>query len=119
MPSQDRFAPFQRFMRLMDQAKDAINRRDLVAVEVLERQVADMTSEMHTVLSAIGDRASMAEMESPMRQALEQVTLNQERLTTWIRETGAGLGSLQQGAVAVRHYGASVPLGSPVFDRRA
>ena len=54
-----------------------------------------------------------------MRQALERLTLNQTRLTAWLNETGAGLGQLQQGAIAVRSYGASVGLGLPLFEQHA
>jgi hypothetical protein len=120
MANNNPVAAFDRFSALMDHAKDTIDRRDLVSVEGLERQVANLTAELQRIVdAAAGDVSTMRGMESRMRQALEQVTLNQERLTAWIRETGVGLGSLQQGAVAVRRYGASVPLGSPVFDRRA
>jgi hypothetical protein len=118
MPSQDHLGPFHRFIELMDQAKDAIDRHDVVHVEALERQVSDMTDEMRTLFSAAGDPSTIAGMESPLHQALEQVTLNQKRLSAWIHETENELGKLQQGAVAVRRYGASVPLGSTVLEKR-
>jgi acyl transferase domain-containing protein len=120
MPNQNHVAAFERFMALMDQGKAAIERRDLVSVEALEQQVTDLTAELQRIVdAAAASPSTMTGMETPMRQALEQVTLNQKRLTAWIHETGAELGKLQQGAVAVRRYGASVPSGSTFLERRA
>ena len=123
MPNHDLFARYDRFLALMDQAEDAIERRDLASVGMLQQQVAALTSEMETLfLSAAKDssaRSSMADLELPMRQALERVTVNQVQLAGWLNETGAQLTKLKQGAVAVRSYAASVPLGAKLFERRA
>jgi hypothetical protein len=123
MLEHDRRGPFDRFLSLMDQAQDAIDRRDLASVGVLEREVAALTAEMQTaILSAAGDPSaspSVVDMESPMRQALERVMLNQMRLAGWLKETGVEMTRLQEGAVATRSYTAAVPLGPSLFEREA
>jgi hypothetical protein len=120
---QDRDAAYDRFMRLMDRAAEAIDRKDLDQVASLEEQVKSLTSEMETLfLSAVPDPSAPqapAELERLILQALERLTLNQTRLTAWLTETGSGLGRLQQGTVAVRRYGASVHSGLPLFEQQA
>ena len=123
MPNRDLFGRYDRFLTLMNQAEEAIGRRNLALVGSLQQQVGALTSEIETLFqSAAHDpsvRSSMADLELPMREALERLTLNQLRLTAWLNETGAGLGQLQQGAVAVRSYGAWVGSGLPLFEQQA
>jgi len=123
MSNRDLFARYDRLLILMNQAEDAIGRRDLALVGSLQQQVGAMTSEIETLFQLAAQdpsaRSSMADLEAPMRQALERLTLNQLRLTAWLNETGAGLGQLQQGAVAVRSYGASVRSDLPLFEQQA
>ena len=123
MSNRDLFARYDRLLILMNQAEDAIGRRDLALVGSLQQQVGAMTSEIETLFQLAAQdpsaRSSMADLELPMREALERLTLNQLRLTAWLNEIGAGLGQLQQGAVAVRIYGASVRSDLPLFEQQA
>ena len=92
-------------------------------VDSLKEQVESLTSEMESLFqSALADPSvpeATAKLKQLILQALEQLSLNQTRLTAWLNETGAGLGQLQQGTVAVRSYGASVRSGRPLFEQQA
>jgi hypothetical protein len=123
MPNQELCAAYDRFVMLMDRAADTIDRKALDQVGSLQEQVKSMTSEMETLFqSALADPSApkaMAKLKQLILQALERLTLNQTRLTAWLNETGAGLGQLQQGTVAVRSYGASVRSELPLFEQQA
>jgi hypothetical protein len=114
---------YNRFMKLMDRATSAIDRKDLDEAGLLEEQVGPLTSEMTTLLlSTTADSSTPeanAEMKRLLQQALDRVTQNQIQLAGWIAETGAELLKLQQGAVAVRGYQPSTPSSLPLFEQRA
>lgn len=116
------FSAYERFLSLMDFAEDAIERKDLEAIGSLDGQLARLTEEMESLFQAASSNSSVqdsATVEAPLRRALERLTLNQIRLAGWMSEIGAGLAQLQQGAVAVRSYGASVPTGLSLIERQA
>jgi hypothetical protein len=123
MPNQELYAACDRFGMLMERAADMIDRKALDQVDFLKEQVELLTSEMETLFqSALADPSvpeATAKLKQLILQALEQLSLNQTRLTAWLNETGAGLGQLQQGTVAVRSYGASVHSGLPFFEQQA
>jgi hypothetical protein len=123
MPNQELYAACDRFAMLMERAADIIDRKAFDQVVSLKEQLESLTSEMETLFqSALADPSSpkaMAELKQLILQALERLSLNQTRLTAWLHETGAGLGQLQQGTVAVRSYGASVRLDLPLFEQQA
>jgi len=123
MPNQDLCAAYDRFVTLMERAADTIDRKALDQVVSLKEQVESLTLEMETLFqSALADPLApdaTAKLKHLILQALERLTLNQTRLTAWLDETGAGLGQLQQGTVAVRRYGASVRSGLPHFEQQA
>ena len=114
---------YNRFMKLMDRATHAIDRKDLGEAGLLEEQVGPLTSEMTTLLlSTIADSSTPeanAEMKRLLQQALDRVTQNQIQLAGWIAETGAELLKLQQGAVAVRGYQPSTSSSLPLFEQQA
>jgi len=123
MPNQELCAAYDRFVMLMDRAADTIDRKALDQVGSLQEQAKSMTSEMEKLFqSALVDPSApdaTAKLKQLILQVLERLTLNQTRLTAWLNETGAGLGQLQQGTVAVRSYGASVRPGLPLFEQQA
>ena len=116
-------AAYDRFLVLMGQTTEAIERKDLNDVVFLQDQVALLTAEMETRFrEAMADpslQKDAASLEPPIRKALDRVTLNQIRLAGWLSDTGAELGRLQQGAAAVRDYAASAPPGAPLFEQEA
>jgi hypothetical protein len=120
MPTQELDAVYNRFMTLMDRATEAIDRKDLDEVGLLEKQVESLTSEMQAILlssiAASSTPEAVVELKRLLQQALNRVTQNQVRLAEWIAGTGAELLRLQQGAVAVRGYH---PLSLPLFEQRA
>lgn len=122
-PNQDLYAACDRFEMLMERAAEIIDRKALDQVDSLKEQVESLTSEMATVFqSALADPSApeaTVKLKQLILQVLERLTLNQTRLTAWLNETGAELGQLQQGAVAVRSYGASVRSGLPLFEQQA
>jgi len=122
-PNQDLYVACDRFEMLMERAADTIDRKALDQVDSLKEQVESLTSEMKTLFqSALADPLApeaTAQLKQLIPQALELLTLNQTRLTAWFHETGAGLGQLQQGTVAVRSYGASVRSELPLFEQQA
>ena len=123
MPNQELYATYDRFVMLMDRAAEAIDAKALDQVNAVKEQVESLTSEMESLFqSAFADTSTpevTAKLKQLILQALEQLSLNQTRLTAWLNETGAGLGQLQQGTVAVRSYGASVRSGRPLFEQQA
>jgi len=123
MPNQELYAACDRFVMLMERAADTIDRQALDQVDSLKEQVESLTSEMETLFqSALADPLApeaTAQLKQLILQALERLTANQTRLTAWLSETGAGLGQLQQGTVAVRSYGASIRSGNPLFEQQA
>jgi|SRR6185503_7931700 hypothetical protein len=123
MPMEELETLYNRFMKLMDRATNAIDRKDLGEAGLLEEQVGPLTSEMTTLLlSTIADSSTPeanAEMKRLLQQALDRVTQNQIQLAGWIAETGAELLKLQQGAVAVRGYQPSTPSSLPLFEQQA
>jgi len=116
-------AAYDRFLVLMGQTTEAIERKDLKEVELLQNQVTLLTGEMETCFrEAMADptlQKDAASLEPPIRTALDRVTLNQIRLAGWLSDTGAELGRLQQGAAAVRDYAASAPPGVRLFEQEA
>ena len=120
---QELVAAYNRFMKLMDRATEAIDRKDLGEAGLLEKQVESSTSEMKALLlSAIADSSTpeaIVELKRLLQQALDRVTQNQLRLAGWIAETGAEVGRLQQGAVAVRGYQPRSPSRLPLFEQQA
>jgi hypothetical protein len=116
-------ATYDRFLLLMGQTTEAIDRKDTNEVVFLQDQVALLTAEIETLFrEAVADptrQKDAASLEPPIRMALDLVTLNQIRLAGWLSDTGAELGRLQQGAVAVREYAASAPPGSLLFEQEA
>jgi chromosome condensin MukBEF MukE localization factor len=122
-PNQELYAACDRFVMLMERAADTIDRQALDQVDSLKGQVESLTSEMETLFqSALADSLApeaTAQLKQLILQALERLTLNQTRLTGWLNETGAELGQLQQGAVAVQSYGATVRSGLPLFEQQA
>jgi hypothetical protein len=123
MPNQELCAAYDRFVMLMDRAAEAIDAKALDQVDSLKEQVESLTSEMETLFqSALADPPApeaTAQLKQLILQALERLSSNQTRLTAWLHETGAGLGQLQQGTVAVRSYGASVRSELPLFEQQA
>ena len=122
-PNQELYAACDRFVKLMERAADTIDRQALDQVDSLKVQVDSLTSEMETLFqSALADPLApeaTAQLKQLILQALERLTVNQTRLTAWLSETGAGLGQLQQGALAVQSYGAPVRSGLPLFEQQA
>ena len=121
MPNQELCAAYDRFVMLMDRAAEAIDAKALDQVDSLKEQVESLTSEMGSLfLSAVASPSpqATAELKRLILQALERLTLNQTRLAAWLDETGAQLTRLQQGAVAVRSYGAPVRSGLPLFEQQ-
>jgi hypothetical protein len=116
-------ATYDRFLLLMGQTREAIERKDMNEVVLLQDQVALLIAEMDTHFrEAMADptlQKDAASLEAPIRTALDSVTLNQIRLAGWLSDTGAELGRLQQGAAAVREYAASAPPGAPLFEQEA
>jgi len=116
-------ATYDRFLLLMGQTTEAIERKDMNEIEFLQDRVALLTTEMETRFrEAMADptlQKDAASLEPPIRKALDRVTLNQIRLAGWLSDTGAELGRLQQGAAAVRDYAASAPPGAPLFEQEA
>jgi len=123
MPNQELYAACDRFVILMERAADIIDRKALDQVVSLKEQLESLTSEMKTLFqSALADPSpseATAKLKQLILQALERLTVNQTRLTAWLNETGAGLGQLQQGTLAVRSYGTSVRSGLPLFEQQA
>ena len=121
--NQELYEACDRFVMLMERAADTIDRQALDQVDSLKEQVESLTSEMETLFqSALADPLApeaTAQLKQLILQALERLTVNQTRLTAWLSETGAGLGQLQQGAVAVQSYGATVRSGNPLFEQQA
>jgi hypothetical protein len=122
-PNQELYAACDRFVMLMERAADTIDRQAVDQVDSLKEQVESLTSEMETLFqSALADPLApeaTAQLKQLILQALERLTVNQTRLTAWLSETGAGLGQLQQGAVAVQSYGATVRSRLPLFEQQA
>ena len=122
-PNQELYAACDRFVMLMERAADTIDRQAVDQVDSLKEQVESLTSEMETLFqSALADPLApeaTAQLKQLILQALERLTVNQTRLTAWLSETGAGLGQLQQGAVAIQSYGATVRSGNPLFEQQA
>jgi hypothetical protein len=116
-------AVYNRFMKLMDRATNAIDRRDLGEAGMLDEQVESLTSELTArLVSSIAGCSTpeaVAELKSLLQQALDRVTQNRIQLAGWIAETGADLLRLQQGAVAVRGYQPVSPASLPLFEQRA
>src|SRR6266496_251527 len=92
---------YDRFLALMDEAEDVIDRKDLSEMRILEKQVERLIMEMQALFYSVTTdpafRECAAMLELPIREALEKVTLNQIRLTRWLNQMGARLGRLQQG----------------------
>jgi hypothetical protein len=123
MSMQELYTAYKRFMTLMDRATEAIDRKDLGETGLLEKQVESSTSEMKALLlSSVAESSTpdaIVELKGLLQQALDRVTQNQLRLAEWIAETGADVGRLQQGAVAVRGYHPLSPSGLPLFEQQA
>jgi hypothetical protein len=123
LPTQELYQACDRFGILMERAADTIDRKALDQVDSLKEQMESLTSELKTLFeSALADPLApeaTAKLKQLLLKNLERLTLNQTQLTEWLNETGAGLGQLQQGTVAVRSYGASVRSGLPLFEQQA
>jgi len=123
MPNQELYGACDRFVMLMERADDMIDRQALDQVVSLKEQLESLTSEMERLFqSALVDPLTpevTAKLKQLILQALERLTSNQTRLTAWLNDTGAGLGQLQQGTLAVRRYEASVRSGLPLFEQQA
>jgi hypothetical protein len=123
MPNQELYVACDRFVMLMERAADTIDRQALDQVDSLKVQVESLTSQMEMLFqSALTDPLTpeaTAQLKQLILLALERLTVNQTRLTAWLDETGAGLGQLQQGAVAVQSYGATVRSELPLFEQQA
>jgi hypothetical protein len=116
-------AAYDRFLVLMGQIAEAIERKDMKAVVFLQNQVALLTPEMETRFrEAMADpilQKDAASLEPLIRKALDHLTHNQICLAGWLSDTGAEHGRLQQGAAAVRDYAASAPPGARLFEQEA
>jgi hypothetical protein len=123
MPNQELYAACDRFAMLMECAADIIDRKAFDQVVSLKEQLESLTSEMETLFQSALSVPSAPEATSNLKQltqqALGRLTLNQTRLTAWLNETGAGLGQLQRGTLAVRSYGTSVRSRHPLFEQQA
>jgi hypothetical protein len=123
MSTHELYTAYNRFITLMDRATEAIDCKDLGEVGLLDQQVESSTSEMKALLlSSITDSSTpeaIVELKRLLQQALDRVTQNQIRLAGWIAETGAEVGRLQQGAVAVRGYQPRSPSRLPLFEQQA
>jgi hypothetical protein len=121
MPIQDLYTAYERLMTLMDCAGNAIEGKDLGQAASLKEQVALLTSEIESLFSSAVASALapevIAELRMLIEHALGRVTENQILLASWIGETGAELGRLQQGAVAARSYDSSGSSSLPLFEQ--
>lgn len=127
MQTEALYACCDRMLLLLDRTDAAIDRRDMDALCFCDEEAAGLTAEIE-VLSreAIGSfgenplaEQAVSQMVGIIRKTLHRLSETQTRAARWLEETGAALGRLNQGTMAVRTYASPVQAGALFAERLA
>jgi hypothetical protein len=107
---------YRDYLALLEQAGDAIARRDETALRDLEAASADALAGIQRQWQDADRRLSqdadglpvswLPSLRESVARALEQMQANQLALAAWLEETGGSIAQARQGQAAVLDYGA-------------
>lgn len=108
MPDDALMTCYRDLLKLMAKAEEAMDKKDLEWMELLNHQVGERVAELERLCLTDWDglyrRHGAAKLDRLIRDTLKQVERNRASIARWLAETGAEPGRLKQGEAAVRGY---------------